>query len=363
MPLIAHIVGARPQFVKAASVSQALRQSGVLTELLVHTGQHFEPSMSARFFLELGIPEPLRLFPTEPGTSDLSLEGMTSALKHLLEIRKPQAVVVHGDTTSTLAGARAASSLGIPLAHVEAGLRSGNFNMPEERIRIETDRLSHWLFCPHSEAKNQLNAEGINSEIGRKVEVVGDVMFDSLQMMLDRISDFKDSGDSPFAMVTLHRNTTLDEPAQLLKMLEALLGWGGEFNLPLKFILHPRLRLRSSENTEVRRLLRSSRWRLLPPQSYAETIRMIRNSDWVLTDSGGLQKEAVLLGRPVLILREETEWGEWVREGRAALVGSDLHAMRLAVQHFRENKPKSLNIPTGASARIAEIFIRDLIAQ
>jgi len=360
MALIVHVVGARPQFVKAASVSRALRASSALTEVLVHTGQHFEPSMSTAFFRELGLPEPHYLIPDSSSDSDRSLESMRNGLLEFLGIHKPQAVVVHGDTTSTLAGAQAASTLGIPLAHIEAGLRSGNFDMPEERIRIETDRLSHWLFCPHQEAKDQLKAEGIDSAQGQKVEVVGDVMFDSLQMVLDRQSPRQFLSEPPYALVTLHRNTTLDSRAQLDKMLRALGQWSTEFEAPLKLMLHPRLRLRATEDAEVRSRLRSSPWRLLPPQSYASTIQLVRHSNWVLTDSGGLQKEAVLLGKPVLVLRGETEWGEWVREGRAVLVGNELKSMREAVSHFVRNPPSALDIPTGASKRIAEIFERDL---
>ncbi|MBI1316742.1 UDP-N-acetylglucosamine 2-epimerase (non-hydrolyzing) [bacterium] len=357
--LIAHIVGARPQFVKAAAVSRALRQKPELEEWLIHTGQHYDPGMSQRFFDELGIPAAEALRIVSGKESEWNVDWATEALCSLFRERRPEAVVVHGDTLSTLAGARAAEQLGLPLAHVEAGLRSGNWAMPEEAIRVETDRLSRWLFVPHPSAAEQLRAEGLGSERGQHIETVGDVMFDSMRWVLDHNAKNQVFSE-PYALVTLHRNTTLDVAERLGTMLESLLQFGKSASVPLRLILHPRLRAMTSNAPALRCLLRDHSWRLLPPQGYASMLALIQHADWVLTDSGGLQKEAALLGRPLLVLRAETEWTEWVDQGRARLVADRYDEMERAKQYFSSHKPKPLPIPTGASDRIAEILVRDL---
>jgi len=357
--LIAHIVGARPQFVKAAAVSRAIRLQPNLEEWLIHTGQHFDPGMSQRFFDELGIPPAEPLKTVSSPAMEWSVAWATEALCALFRARRPEAVVVHGDTLSTLAGARAASQLGIPLAHVEAGLRSGNWEMPEEAIRVETDRLSRWLFVPHPSAAVQLEAEGLGGIRDQHIETVGDVMFDSLQWVLDNSAQHPVFPE-PYALVTLHRNTTLDVPERLHTMLESLIQFSETGSVPLRLVLHPRLRSMTSNSTALRRLLRDRAWRLLPPQGYPQMVSLTQRADWVLTDSGGLQKEAALLGKPLLILRNETEWTEWVAQGRARLVADRYEEMERAREYFSSHKLLPLPIPTGAAHRMAEILVRDL---
>jgi UDP-GlcNAc3NAcA epimerase len=310
MPHIVTVVGARPQFVKAATVSRVLPTLGV-RETLVHTGQHFDDSMSKVFFDELGIPEPavnLHL----GGLSHGALTGrMIEALEHLYLDEKPDAVLVYGDTTSTLAGALAAVKLHIPIAHVEAGLRSFNRRMPEEINRLLTDQVSEWLYAPTPTAVENLRREGIAEQ---RIHLVGDVMYDATLLFSKVASQrshlLRELGIEPsrYVLATIHREENTDNAARLAAILEALEEHASDE--PVVLPLHPRTRKRLIEYS-----LAPTKIRIIDPVGYLDMIELERNARIIATDSGGVQKEAYFLRVPCVTLRDETEWVELIEAG------------------------------------------------
>jgi UDP-N-acetylglucosamine 2-epimerase len=323
------VVGARPQFVKAAPLSRALRRR--VREVLVHTGQHYDREMSGAFFDELQIPRPDR----DLGVGSASHGRMTALMLERLEAAmlelRPDLVVVFGDTNSTLAGALAAAKLHIPVAHVEAGLRSFDMRMPEEVNRRLTDHVSRLLFCPTPAAVRNLRREGIT----RGVHRVGDVMMDAVLENLARARRSRASGAaeaSPYYLATLHRQENVDDPRRLRAIVGALEALGRPVLLPL----HPRTRerLRSLE------LVPRPPLRLLPPASYLEMLLLTSGARVVLTDSGGLQKEAFILGRPCVTLRETTEWVETLAGGANRLVGASPARIAAAVRAIERRPPR-----------------------
>lgn len=314
------VVGARPQFVKAAVVSRALRAAGV-RETLVHTGQHYDAGMSQVFFDELGIPAPEVNLGVGSGTHAAQTGAILTALEDVLTGgARPDAVLVYGDTNSTLAAALVAAKLTIPLAHVEAGLRSFNRRMPEELNRIVTDRLARWLFCPTATAARHLAAEGI--EAG--VVLTGDVMYEATRHFAERaaarapLEALTPHAAGAYCLATVHRAENTDDPARL----QALFDGFGRLGEPVVLPLHPRTRARLDgvavpENVEVR-----------APVGYLAMLTLVRHARRVLTDSGGLQKEAVWLETPCVTLRDETEWVETLAGGWNRVVGAD--AARIA---------------------------------
>ncbi len=304
---ILSVVGAQPQFVKAAAVSRALRAQGI-REVLVHTGQHFDPTMSARFFAELAIPEPQHHL----GIHSLSHGAMTGrmleALERVMMQERPDWVLVYGDTNSTLAGALAAAKLHIPVAHVEAGLRSFNRRMPEEINRVLADHLSALLFCPTHAAVENLAREGIT----KGVHHVGDVMFDAARFararadrrVLDRIPA------RPFALLTLHRQENTETKARLQTLLDYVREEAKRLGLAVVFPVHPRTR-KAAERFGIG----LDDFVALEPVGYLEMAALLDACAIVFTDSGGLQKEAYFFGKRCITLREETEWVETVQAG------------------------------------------------
>lgn len=307
---VTSVVGARPQFVKAAPVSQALAGAGHL-ERLVHTGQHYDAALSGDQFRALGLRDPDVNLEVGPGTIPEQTARMLSGLAEQLEAQRPDWVLVYGDTTSTLAGALAASQLGIPLAHVEAGLRSFQPAMPEERNRVLTDRLADLLLCPVASAAEQLRRE----QVPGRIEVVGDVMLDAVRCFLPH------AGDAPlerlglrqggYALATLHRASNTDDPLRLVAWIEALAGLELDVVLPL----HPRTRAALARTQAGWLKAPPAGLRLVEPVTYVEMLALVRGAARVLTDSGGLQKEAYFLGVPCVTLRRETEWTETVASG------------------------------------------------
>ncbi|MFT5144296.1 MAG: UDP-GlcNAc3NAcA epimerase [Thalassolituus oleivorans] len=317
---ILSVVGARPQFVKAAVVSEAVRRAGI-TEVLVHTGQHYDAQMSDIFFEELGIPQPDANLAVGSGSHAAQTGAMMTALEDLLLAGDaPDWVLVYGDTNSTLAAALVAAKLHIPVAHVEAGLRSFNRRMPEEINRIVTDRLSDLLFCPTPTAVGHLQDEGI--EAG--VMLSGDVMLDATRHFSARaaeripLKEVTELEPGSYHVSTVHRAENTDDPVRMAAILDGL----GRLRKPVIFPAHPR----------VRGLLKTVPANVLvrPPASYLELLTLVRNADRVYTDSGGLQKEAVWLGRPCVTLRDETEWVETQQGGWNRVVGADPDAMAAA---------------------------------
>jgi UDP-N-acetylglucosamine 2-epimerase len=347
---IAAVVGARPQFIKAAPVSREIRQHH--EELLVHTGQHYDDNMSEVFFEALEIPRPDYNLGVGSGGHAEQTGEMMKGLGAVLEKEKPQFVLVYGDTNSTLAGALVASKMGLPLGHVEAGLRSYNRRMPEEINRVVADHLSTVLFCPTQTAVDNLAREGIT----RGVHLVGDVMYD-VALQSAQAARSRDVlarlGLAPgsYVLVTMHRPQNVDDPEVLKDVVEALV----HARPTLVFPVHPRTR-KSLEAFGLWDLLRS-KVRVIDPVDYLDFIALLMNASKVVTDSGGVQKEAYFFGIPCVTLRDETEWIETVEDGWNALVGTETEDVLDAIKNFNPAGTKSKSFGDGhAAERIARIL-------
>lgn len=359
------VIGARPQFIKAAVISRAIQvfnehrlHDGQVHEVVVHTGQHYDDEMSSIFFRELGMPTPDYHLGIGSGPHGRQTGRMLEALEPVLQRERPDWVLVYGDTNSTLAGALAASKLGLPIAHVEAGLRSYNRSMPEETNRVLTDHLSALLFCPTARAVKNLSCEGIVAGVHQ----VGDVMFDSLRYYLARTAHAGElharlgvhRGD--YALATVHRAETTDRPECLSNIVDAL----GRLGILVVWPLHPRTKA-ALERTGLTRLPETVY--AIPPVSYLEMLALQRDARVILTDSGGVQKEAFWLGVPCVTFRRETEWEETVEAGWNCLAGTDPERIVAAVQGFFAELPTQAGIHFGdghAAERILEVFIRTM---
>lgn len=354
MSRIVSVVGARPQFIKAAPVCRALRgETGRHAEILVHTGQHYDPGMSDVFFDELGIPAPDHHLGVGSGPHGAQTGAMLAGIERVLAAGRPDVVLIYGDTNSTLAGALAAAKLGIPAAHVEAGLRSYNRTMPEEINRVVADHVASLLFCPSPAAADNLSREGVT----RGVHVVGDVMADALSdasrraegrsTVLERLG-LRPGG---YLLATIHRAENTDDPARLLAIVEAF-GRAGE---TVVFPVHPRTRRALAALGDPQ--ARSTSLRAIDPVGYLDMTMLERSARMILTDSGGIQKEAYWLGVPCLTLRRETEWVETVEAGWNKVVGTDADAIVRAVRDFRPPAARpELYGGLGASTRIAGLL-------
>ncbi len=308
------VVGARPQFVKAAVVSRAIASSGRLHETIVHTGQHYDDDLSRRFFEQLGIPPPAFNLGIGSGPHGLQTGRMLERLEHVMKELRPDVVLVYGDTNSTLAGALAAAKLHIPVGHVEAGLRSFNRRMPEEINRVVTDHLADLLFAPTPAAVENLAREGIPPE---RVHLTGDVMYDAA-LHFGRKAD---EGDSPldrlglkpgrYVLATVHRAENTNDASRLRAIVEALSELARE--IPVVLPLHPRTRA-SLERSSLHGCFHGG-LRVVGPVGYLEMVALERGARLIATDSGGVQKEAFFHGVPCVTLRDETEWVELVEAG------------------------------------------------
>ena len=331
---VVSIVGARPQFIKAAPVSRQLRQEH--QEILVHTGQHYDENMSAVFFDELDIPSPDHHLGVGSGPHGAQTGSMLERIEQVLLAEQPDWVLVYGDTNSTLAGALAAAKLHIPVAHVDAGLRSFNRAMPEEINRLVADRLSDVLLCPSQTAVDNLAAEGIV----HGVYLIGDVMADALQGAVERgrnhsaILDRLGLVEVGYLLATVHRAENTDDPDRLRRILAAFM----EVAEPVVFPIHPRTRGRLAElGRAFEQQLTESGVRLIEPVGYQDMVLLEAAARLILTDSGGVQKEAYWLGVPCITLRDETEWVETVEAGWNTLAGADTDRIVGAVQSFCPN--------------------------
>lgn len=305
------VVGARPQFIKHAPVARALAEHRDVDTVLVHTGQHFDDAMSAVFFDELGIPEPDRNLEIHGGTHGSMTGRMTEAVEAVVLEENPDWVLVYGDTNSTLAAALVASKLPTRLAHVEAGLRSFNRLMPEEINRVITDHVSDLCFTPTQAADENLRSEGI---VDDRVDRVGDVMFDAVRIFgevaRDRSTIVSMAGAERdgYLLATVHRAESTDDPLRLRSIMDALSTLASD--IPVILPLHPRTRL-AAETQRVS----LDQLTVLPPMGYLDMLALESGARCVVTDSGGVQKEAFFQGRPCVTLREETEWVELVELG------------------------------------------------
>ena len=340
------VVGNRPQFIKSAPLSVALRQRGV-DEIVVHTGQHYDRELSQLFFEELGLPDPdhaLGLRTSDP-------EAMRAPIAQMVVQERPDWVLVYGDTNSTLAGAVAAAEAAVPLAHVEAGLRSGDLSMPEERNRIEVDRLSQLLLTPDERSSRILADEGVS---GRR-EVVGDVMADVNKQLApiarERSRVLEELGVEPgaYLVATVHREANV-RPERLARIADGL----SRIPEPVLFPAHPRTRAALASN----RLLLAPHVRLLDPLGYLDLAALASQARVIVTDSGGLQKEAYWYGVPCVTMRPSTEWADTVELGANTLVDDDPDRIVAAVAEARipDDRPP-LYGDGRASDRIAGLLV------
>ena len=323
MKRIVSVVGARPQFIKAAVVSRALREAGGAQEKLVHTGQHYDENMSEVFFRELGIAAPDHHLGVHGGSHGEMTGQMLAGIERVLLAEKPDLAIVYGDTNSTLAGALAAAKLNVPVAHVEAGLRSGNLRMPEELNRIVADRVSRWLLCPTLVAQQNLFQEGLPAA---RIHVVGDVMYDAVLHYARGAP--APSRKGAYCVATVHRAENADDRRRLGAIVAALDRIAEK--TPVVLPLHPRTRKRMQEFGIAPR-----RVELVAPLGYLEMIGLVRGAEGILTDSGGLQKEAYFLNKPCVTLRTETEWTELVDLGVNIVAGVEAEAIVAAWRELR----------------------------
>lgn len=317
MKKILTIVGARPQFIKASVVSRAIAQTDGLHEVLIHTGQHFDSNMSDVFFTQLGIPRPDHQLDIHGGNHGEMTGRMLIEIERILQLEKPDRVLVYGDTNSTLAGALTAAKLHIPVAHVEAGLRSFNMQMPEEINRILTDQMSDILFCPTEAAMHNLAQEGFASKPVQLLQV-GDVMQDAALLFSQaagqtQLSHVERDG---FILATLHRAENTDDVGRLGAIVSALNALHLEL-VPVVIPLHPRTR------AAIAKAGLELKVQVIDPVGYLEMVVLLRRCALVVTDSGGVQKEAFFFGKACVTMRDQTEWTELLTAGANDLVGAN----------------------------------------
>ncbi len=331
---IISIVGARPQFIKCAPLSCAIRKEH--EEILIHTGQHYDSEMSEIFFKELQIPEPNYNLGIGSGSHGEQTGKMLVEIEKLLSKEKPDLVLVYGDTNSTLAGALAASKLHIKVAHVEAGLRSFDRTMPEEINRVLTDHISDLLFCPTETAVLNLIKEGITNGVYN----VGDVMLDALEYNIKiaegKVTVLEDVGVSSkeYLVATVHRASNTDSFKNLSSIVNAFCN----VDIPIVFPVHPRTEKYLKQYGLWDKLCENVK--VIPPLGYLEMLMLMTNSKKILTDSGGVQKEAYMLGVPCITMRENTEWVETVEDGWNALVGADYEKIVDSIRNFEGSTSK-----------------------
>lgn len=351
-PKLLSIIGARPQFVKASVVSREIRARGI-NEILVHTGQHYDDNMSRIFFEEMGIPRPDYNLGVGSGTQGTQTAASLERVESVMLQEKPDWVLVYGDTNATIAGALAAAKLHIPIAHVEAGLRSYNRTMPEEINRVVTDVLATLLFCPTDAAVNNLKQEGIT----RGVHVIGDVMVDALRHYTplgeekSRILSLLEIQPKNYALMTIHRPANADSPERLQALMEALKN----SPCPVIFPVHPRTR-RLVEQVFT---LKNHPVQLVDPVGYLDMMVLEKNARVIVTDSGGIQKEAYLHKVPCLTVRPETEWVETVADGWNTLVNDRIGELSALIAEPPTPRKWSAHYGDGQAAeKITEILLQ-----
>lgn len=343
------VIGARPQFIKAAAVSNKIRKNH--QEILVHTGQHYDSNMSDIFFEELGIPKPDYNLEIGSGNHGYQTGKMLIALEEICIKEKPDMILVYGDTNSTLAGALVGSKLLIPIAHIEAGLRSFNKNMPEEQNRILTDHISKYLFVPSKTAVDNLNKEGITNGVHN----TGDVMFDAINLFKEK-AELKSNilsvlgiDSKNYILSTIHRAENTNDINRLSNIIKALNDSNENIILPL----HPR----TKKFIKDYNITISDRVRIIEPVGYLDMIKLMNHAKKIVTDSGGIQKEAYFLEIPCITMRDETEWMETISNGWNILVGSDVDKIKNAIHTFEPTtKPKMVFGDGTASEIISKIL-------
>jgi UDP-GlcNAc3NAcA epimerase len=375
---IVTIVGARPQFIKAAAVSRAVRNSfsDEVSEVIIHTGQHYDDNMSRVFFEEMGIPEPDYNLATGSGSHGFQTGEMLQAIEKVLFKENPGIVLVYGDTNTTLAGALAASKMHIPVAHVEAGLRSFNKSMPEEINRLVCDHLSTFLFSPTKTGIANLVSEGFDISPAPPYSIdrpgifhCGDVMYDNAiyytqsEKILALISQQDGIGSEEYILCTIHRDNNTDSADRLNAIFQSLDELSRSYRIPFILPLHPRTAKMLPVN--LREPLKTSLQghpflRIITPVSYVEMLALERGCRMVITDSGGVQKESYFFGKPCLVLRAETEWKELLHAGTSVVVDADPAKIHKAFAGFFSNPPTDFPAIFG-DGRAAEFILGELV--
>jgi UDP-GlcNAc3NAcA epimerase len=356
MKRILTVIGARPQFIKAATISRVIKEqyAASIEEIIVHTGQHYDQNMSDVFFQEMKIPQP-KYSLNIGGKSHSAMTGeMLIELERIMQAEKPDMVLVYGDTNSTLAAALSASKLHIPVAHIEAGMRAFNKRIPEEINRILTDHISTHFFCTTEEPANNLKEEGLTQNI----HIVGDVMYDAVLFYKKIMQPSKMVKSLPngFYLATIHRQENTDDEKNLGKIFSALSELSKEKMVVLP--LHPRTRKCLNDfNIKI-----TPGIKIIDPVGYFDMLYLLENSSLVLTDSGGLQKEAYYFNKPAVIMRDQTEWVDLVEKGVAKLTGADKDEILMAVRQFvgMASFPKNLYGDGSAADKVVNILEKSM---
>jgi len=378
MVKIVTIIGARPQIIKAAALSRAIKQkfAGQIQEVIVHTGQHYDENMSQVFFDELGIPAPNYNLSVGSGSHGKQTASMIIGIEEILEKEKPNAIVLYGDTNSTLAGGIAASKIHVPVVHIEAGLRSYSKAMPEEINRIMCDHVSTLLFSPTKTGYDNLIKEGFNpnslaphTSDNPKIYHCGDVMYDN-SLYFSIIAEQKvnveskyDVKNNNYILATIHRNNNTDEPKRLTDLFAALNEISLSNNISIVLPLHPRtakLLEQNVESTVLNAVKENTLFKIVAPASFLEMTALEKNAFMVITDSGGVQKEAFYFNKPCIILRPETEWIELVNCGAAIIADANKEKIINAFNHFKTSD--KLEFPSFyGNGQAAEFICNELI--
>jgi UDP-GlcNAc3NAcA epimerase len=372
------VIGARPQIIKAAAISRAIKKlfSNDLKEVIVHTGQHYDENMSAIFFEELGIPTPEFNLNVGSGTHGVQTAKMIEGIEKLMLEVHPDGVIIYGDTNSTIAAALAASKIHIPVFHIEAGLRSFNKSMPEEINRILSDHISTLLFCPTQTAIDNLVKEGfsISNENTPSVDqphvhLCGDIMYDN-SMYFSSLSDEKSLirkeicvDTKNYILVTIHRNANTDDADRLNAIFSALIYIQNTTGFDVVLPLHPRTnkmmdQLLSEENKAL--LKENKQFKIISPAGFLDIISLEKNAELIITDSGGLQKEAYFFKKPCVILRPETEWVEIVQNGNAIIADADKYKIVEAANHLLTKKVYTFPNLFG-DAKASEFIVQKIV--
>jgi len=337
------IVGARPQLVKAGMVSRAIQRHNTktssqgITEIIIHTGQHYDRNMSDVFFKQLDIPQPHANLQVGSGSHAVMTANMMIKIEASLLKYKPNAVLIYGDTNSTLAGALVAAKLNIPIVHVESGLRSYNQEMPEEINRITADHLSQFLFCPTETAIKNLHAEGLHLRKNVIIENVGDVMYDIAMLFKQQaipsqqINSLIETCNRNFYLLTLHRPSNVDNEFALNNILNTLSNIARTEETAIIFPVHPRTK------KQLHTIKLPKNFHCIDPVGYLDMISLLNTCKMVMTDSGGLQKEACFFEKPCVILRNESEWLELIENGYALLAGNNPEKINETIQYLEKN--------------------------
>jgi UDP-N-acetylglucosamine 2-epimerase len=352
--IVASVVGARPNFIKLAPLSRVLRAAGV-TEVLIHTGQHYDYQMDKIFFDELHIPAPDYHLGVGSGSHGEQTGAMLRGIEQILITEKPEYTITFGDTNTTLAGALAAAKIHIPVAHVEAGLRSFDRRMPEEVNRVLVDHCSDLLFCPTPTAVKNLSHEGIVQGVSLTGDVMADILHECIGIA-ERSSQIVETlslTSKRYLLATVHRAENTDDPARLRSIVSAFVSLSEEY--PVVFPCHPRTegRLRALDLWNT--LLQSVR--VIPPVGYLDMLRLERHARYILTDSGGIQKEAFFLQVPCVTLRDTTEWVETVEQGWNVLAGADTERILAKVAALTSVRSPAPLVFGDASGKIRDILL------